>query len=150
MTCGQASLNLILPAGCRSIWTSTPVYSELPAFPMRYFSRPFHVVLLMLLKFRSAVAGWSRPQSQGTSSSSGVVSSVRFSHSPTEGLRELTCRKDWFDVLDGENRPILTEREILRNLQAIVTDANDTPLSDVGCLILVGAKDSPNVGTGCP
>lgn len=37
----------------------------------------------------------------------------------------------WFDVLDGEDRPILTEREILRNLQAIVTDASDTPLSDV-------------------
>ncbi|KAF9653617.1 acyltransferase ChoActase/COT/CPT [Thelephora ganbajun] len=39
----------------------------------------------------------------------------------------------WFDVLDGESQPILTEREILRNLQAIVTDANDTPLSDVAC-----------------
>ncbi|KAH6905792.1 carnitine acetyl transferase [Coprinopsis sp. MPI-PUGE-AT-0042] len=30
----------------------------------------------------------------------------------------------WFDVLCAENRPLLTEREILRNLQAIVTDAD--------------------------
>jgi len=30
---------------------------------------------------------------------------------------------DWFDVLDSENRPLLTEREIIRNLQAIADDA---------------------------
>ncbi|KAK7458880.1 carnitine O-acetyltransferase yat1 [Stygiomarasmius scandens] len=29
----------------------------------------------------------------------------------------------WFDVLDSENRPLLTEREIIRNLQAIADDA---------------------------
>lgn len=51
---------------------------------------------------------------------------------PASELSQVSLyRKDWFDVLDGDNRPILTEREILRNLQAIVTDANDTPLSDV-------------------
>jgi len=37
----------------------------------------------------------------------------------------------WFDVLDMENRPVLTEREILRNLQAIVTDANELPVHEV-------------------
>ncbi|KAA1478333.1 carnitine acetyl transferase [Dentipellis sp. KUC8613] len=37
----------------------------------------------------------------------------------------------WFDVLDEENRPVLTEREILRNLQAIVTDADKLPTSEV-------------------
>ncbi|KAL5514087.1 hypothetical protein ACEPAG_2848 [Sanghuangporus baumii] len=37
----------------------------------------------------------------------------------------------WFDVLDGENRPLLTEREILRNLQAIVADADRTHITDV-------------------
>ncbi|EJD00440.1 acyltransferase ChoActase/COT/CPT [Fomitiporia mediterranea MF3/22] len=37
----------------------------------------------------------------------------------------------WFDVLDGENRPLLTEREILRNLQAIVDDADRTHVTDV-------------------
>jgi len=138
MTCGRASLSLTPFVGCRSIWISTPVCSELPAFPMRYFSRHCHVSLLMLLNFRSAVAGWSRPQCPGTSSSSGVVSSVSFSRTPIRVVRGLTHHQDWFDVLDGENRPILTEREILRNLQAIVTDANDTPLSDVGCLIPAG------------
>ncbi|KAG2021252.1 carnitine acetyl transferase [Coprinopsis cinerea AmutBmut pab1-1] len=30
----------------------------------------------------------------------------------------------WFDVIDEDNRPLLTEREILRNLQAIVSDAD--------------------------
>ncbi|KAH7907585.1 carnitine acetyl transferase [Hygrophoropsis aurantiaca] len=37
----------------------------------------------------------------------------------------------WFDTLDEENRPLLTEREVLRNLQAIVKDADKTPMSEV-------------------
>lgn len=37
----------------------------------------------------------------------------------------------WFDVLDHSNRPLLTEREILRNLQAIVADADTTPVTEV-------------------
>ncbi|KAF7294546.1 Carn-acyltransf domain-containing protein [Mycena indigotica] len=37
----------------------------------------------------------------------------------------------WFDVLDEENRPLLTEREVIRNLQAIVTDADKTHRSEV-------------------
>ncbi|KAJ7490953.1 acyltransferase ChoActase/COT/CPT [Mycena latifolia] len=37
----------------------------------------------------------------------------------------------WFDVLDEENRPVLTEREVIRNLQAIVTDADKTHRSEV-------------------
>ncbi|KAF8125069.1 acyltransferase ChoActase/COT/CPT [Boletus edulis] len=37
----------------------------------------------------------------------------------------------WFDVLDDENRPLLTEREVLRNLQAIVHDADKTPITEV-------------------
>ncbi|KAI0069566.1 CoA-dependent acyltransferase [Panus rudis PR-1116 ss-1] len=37
----------------------------------------------------------------------------------------------WFDVLDMENSPVLTEREILRNLQAIVQDADQLPISEV-------------------
>ncbi|PSS22608.1 hypothetical protein PHLCEN_2v3092 [Hermanssonia centrifuga] len=40
-------------------------------------------------------------------------------------------KSDWFDVLDQENRPVLTEREILRNLQAIVTDADKLPVHEV-------------------
>ena len=38
---------------------------------------------------------------------------------------------DWFDALDDENRPLLTEREILCNLQAIVKDADNTPVTEV-------------------
>ena len=52
--------------------------------------------------------------------------------------------------MDGENRPVLTEREILRNLQAIVTDANDTPPSDVSQVTLKDVQDSHDIGTGCP
>lgn len=36
----------------------------------------------------------------------------------------------WFDVLDDMNRPLLTEREILRNLQAITADADRTPITE--------------------
>lgn len=38
---------------------------------------------------------------------------------------------DWFDALDEENRPLLTEREVLRNLQAICKDADKTPITEV-------------------
>ncbi|PPR07072.1 hypothetical protein CVT24_010973 [Panaeolus cyanescens] len=37
----------------------------------------------------------------------------------------------WFDVLDENNLPLLTEREIQRNLQAIVNDADKIPSSEV-------------------
>lgn len=37
----------------------------------------------------------------------------------------------WFDVLDEENLPVLTEREVRRNLQAIVSDADKTDRSEV-------------------
>jgi hypothetical protein len=38
---------------------------------------------------------------------------------------------DWFEVLDDDNLPVLTEREVIRNLQAIVTDADKTDESEV-------------------
>jgi carnitine O-acetyltransferase len=38
---------------------------------------------------------------------------------------------DWFRVLDDENWPLLTEREVLRNLQAIVQDADKTHITEV-------------------
>ncbi|KZT37052.1 acyltransferase ChoActase/COT/CPT [Sistotremastrum suecicum HHB10207 ss-3] len=37
----------------------------------------------------------------------------------------------YFDVLDSDNRPILTERDIHLNLQAIVQDADKTPIHEV-------------------
>ncbi|CAA7260966.1 unnamed protein product [Cyclocybe aegerita] len=37
----------------------------------------------------------------------------------------------WFDVLDEENLPLLTEREVHRNLQAIITDADKMDESHV-------------------
>ena len=55
---------------------------------------------------------------------------------PSRHLRPLTHSwrlffPDWFDVLDMDNRPVLTEREILRNLQAIVNDADKLPIHEV-------------------
>lgn len=41
------------------------------------------------------------------------------------------CGLDWFDCLDEDNRPLLTEREVLRNLQAIVADADKTDRMEV-------------------
>jgi len=43
---------------------------------------------------------------------------------------------DWFDVLDEENRPVVTERDVLRNLQAIVKDADKTLPSEVSLNII--------------
>lgn len=36
----------------------------------------------------------------------------------------------WFDVLDSKNRPMLSDREILTNLQGIVADADKIPVTD--------------------
>ncbi|KAJ8591932.1 acyltransferase ChoActase/COT/CPT [Rhizopogon salebrosus TDB-379] len=36
----------------------------------------------------------------------------------------------WFDALDEENRPLLTEREVLHNLQAICKDADKIPITE--------------------
>ena len=38
---------------------------------------------------------------------------------------------DWFDCLDSKNRPLLSDREILNNLEAIVRDADKTPVLHV-------------------
>lgn len=43
----------------------------------------------------------------------------------------MTLSTDWFDALDSKNRPTLTEREILSNLTAIVSDADKTPVHEV-------------------
>ncbi|KAI0050201.1 acyltransferase ChoActase/COT/CPT [Auriscalpium vulgare] len=37
----------------------------------------------------------------------------------------------WFDVFDEDNRPLLTEREVHRNLQAILNDADELPPTEV-------------------
>lgn len=37
----------------------------------------------------------------------------------------------WFDVLDAAHRPLLTERALLLNLQAIVAEADRTPPKEV-------------------
>ncbi|ELU39907.1 carnitine acetyl transferase [Rhizoctonia solani AG-1 IA] len=52
---------------------------------------------------------------------------------------------DHFDCLDSKNRPIVTEQDILRNLKAIVADADQTPVheaakSSVGLLTTENRK----------
>ena len=60
----------------------------------------------------------------------GQFCTYNWSFSVVGALRNLVLL-DWFDVLDEENRPLLTEREVLRNLQAIVQDADKTPITEV-------------------
>lgn len=36
----------------------------------------------------------------------------------------------WFDVLDSKNRPMMNDREILANLQAVVADADKIPIDE--------------------
>lgn len=52
---------------------------------------------------------------------------------------------DWFDVLDQENRPVLTEREILRNLQAIVADADLLPVHEVRQMWIIFSRPSDSL-----
>ncbi len=39
---------------------------------------------------------------------------------------DVWCHSDWFDCLDSKNRPVLNDREILSNLEAIVKDGDKT------------------------
>jgi len=43
-----------------------------------------------------------------------------------------TFPTDWFDVLDSKNRPVLSDKEILTNLQGIVADADKVPITETG------------------
>ena len=58
--------------------------------------------------------------------------------------------EDWFDVLDEENRPVLTEREILRNLKAIVADADTLPTSEVRSRAAVSSRLPAHTHTPTP
>lgn len=42
-----------------------------------------------------------------------------------------TFFSDWFDALDTQNRPTMTEREIVSNLRAICEEADKTPINEV-------------------
>ena len=66
-----------------------------------------------------------------------VANSVRAHLHATEGYWCSLTISDWFDVLDDEKRPVLTEREVIRNLHAIVTDANKTERTEVGIPVLL-------------
>ena len=37
----------------------------------------------------------------------------------------------WFDVLDSSHRPLLTERSLLMNLEAIIEESDKTPMNQV-------------------
>ena len=50
---------------------------------------------------------------------------------PLISFHTLIHMLDWFDVLDDSNLPLLTEREVIRNLQAIINDADTTDQSQV-------------------
>jgi carnitine O-acetyltransferase len=47
-------------------------------------------------------------------------------------LISLLIPTDWFDVLDSKNRPMMSDREILSNLQGIVADADKLPITETG------------------
>ncbi|KAG1752000.1 carnitine acetyl transferase [Suillus occidentalis] len=49
----------------------------------------------------------------------------------------------WFDALEEDHRPLLIEREVLRNLQAICMDADKPPISEVACMA-IGALTTEN------
>ena len=111
LECSSQILSVVHP----STWTNTRDYSAQRGYLL------------------SGAVEWRRTQKHATSSYCGVGNSVRTQ------LHQLYLvfvhadggYPDWFDVLDQENRPVLTEREILRNLQAIVADADQLPVHDV-------------------
>ena len=47
------------------------------------------------------------------------------------GISVLIRPPDWFDCLDSSNRPLLSDKEIFSNLEAIVRDADKTPVLQV-------------------
>jgi carnitine O-acetyltransferase len=54
---------------------------------------------------------------------------------PRSALSDLSVL-DWFEVLDADDRPLLSEREILRNLMGIVRDADELPAKSVASTAL--------------
>lgn len=117
MTSARVRLSQTPSAAYLSTWTSTAGCSAL------------HVSRLIM------GAGWRQLQTPNTSLYSGAASFV-WSPIGIQLTQLLTITHfplipDWFDVLDEQDCPILTEREVLRNLQAIVADADKLPTSEV-------------------
>lgn len=44
---------------------------------------------------------------------------------------DLSPLSDYFDVLDSKHRPVLTEHDIIKNLEAIIADADKIPEIEV-------------------
>lgn len=55
-----------------------------------------------------------------------------FLHTTVHSLCNLTIliHPDWFNVLDKENCHLLTEHEVLQNLQSIMQDMDQTPITE--------------------
>lgn len=59
----------------------------------------------------------------------------------------LTSQLDWFEVLDEDDLPVLTEREVLQNLQAIVNDADKLPKHEVSFYVLFQSSPYSSLGS---
>lgn len=79
----------------------------------------------------SEVVGWKHTRTQDILSFFVGASFVSCGDSMLEFIALTSYPLDWFDVLDMDNRPVLTEREVLKNLQAIVGDADELPVHEV-------------------
>ncbi|KAG9318388.1 hypothetical protein JVU11DRAFT_479 [Chiua virens] len=92
---------------------------------------PTQVRTSVAINHKKGDARWSQLRLL-TTLSSGEDSSVLLACRSLSGVisNTLVCL-DWFDVLDDENRPLLTECEVLKNLQAIVQDADKMPITEV-------------------
>ncbi|KAM5531123.1 hypothetical protein V8D89_015190 [Ganoderma adspersum] len=114
MICVRGCSSLTICVGRRSTWINIPACLGRPGYPQRCAVRfpPFrHMHLTHVGEQRGC-----KMEAHGDSRHVVILRRGQFY---------------WFDVLDSENRPVLTEREILRNLQAIVSDADQMPIHEV-------------------
>jgi hypothetical protein len=141
MICGQAFWSPTPSAGRHWTWTSTRVCSEHQGSPQTYVRPPLLSVpgsrMLTVCRHqrgcRMAVHSESRHiviLRRGQFCASLFLLVYKYVCFE-EATPKLLSFIDWFDVLDDDNLPVLTEREVLRNLQAIISDADSTDRSQV-------------------
>ena len=105
----------------RLTWTSTLGCLGRQEFLPTYAQMAADVSILNPELISSAVVGWKSTQNPGILSFSEEDNSVRPHLPRTRHLTQVRL-PDWFDVLDERNLPLLTQRKVLRNLEASYHD----------------------------
>jgi len=123
MIFGQDSWSQIPYAVRHWTWTNIPAFSALHVYPLRK-AATWRSTLIRSISLFFGADNFVSFRSDSFPASRLLLFLAHVAHNSSAFL-------DWFDVLDDQNLPLLTEREVRKILQAIINDADTTDPLDV-------------------